>query len=96
MDSNKKSISDLENIIAEKICLKIENWNLYLGDAGLARILAIECLANLEKFKRNTAKESLKLINVRIGDGTQNISLIKFVTPSQIIELEDILDDFSF
>ena len=35
-------ISDLENIISEKIFIKIEKWNLYLGDAGLARNLAIE------------------------------------------------------
>ena len=39
-------ISDLENIIAEKVFIKIEKWNLYLGDAGLARNLAIECLSN--------------------------------------------------
>ena len=35
-------ISDLENIISEKVFIKIEKWNLYLGDAGLARHLAIE------------------------------------------------------
>ena len=40
MDS-QISISDLENVIAEKVFIKIEKWNLYLGDAGLARHLAI-------------------------------------------------------
>ena len=49
MNSNNNSISDLENLIAESICLKIEKWNLYLGDAGLARKLAIECLSNTSK-----------------------------------------------
>ena len=45
MDSQIQ-ISDLENIISEKIFIKIEKWNLYLGDAGLARNLAIECISN--------------------------------------------------
>ena len=44
MDS-QISISDLENVISEKVFIKIEKWNLYLGDAGLARHLAIECIA---------------------------------------------------
>ena len=45
MDS-QIGISDLENIISEKVFIKIEKWNLYLGDAGLARHLAIECISN--------------------------------------------------
>ena len=52
MNSSNNSISDLENLIAETICLKIEKWNLYLGDAGLARKLAIECLSNIYKKKQ--------------------------------------------
>ena len=36
MDSQIR-ISDLESVISEKIFIKIEKWNLYLGDAGLAR-----------------------------------------------------------
>ena len=50
-------ISDLENIISEKVFIKIEKWNLYLGDAGLARHLAIECISNNHNiddiFKKN-------------------------------------------
>ena len=42
-------ISDLANIISEKVFIKIEKWNLYLGDAGLARNLAIECLSNKDQ-----------------------------------------------
>ena len=48
MDSQIR-ISDLENIISEKIFIKIEKWNLYLGDAGLARNLAIECISNKDQ-----------------------------------------------
>ena len=87
-------ISELENIISEKVFIKIENWNLYLGDAGLARNLAIECISNKDKDLLETAKISLKRINVKVGDGENSIPLINLVTTSQILELEEILESF--
>ena len=87
-------ISDLEDIISEKIFIKIEKWNLYLGDAGLARELAIECISNLKKGTREAAKISLNAIKVKIGDGKEMIPLINFLTSSQISDLEEILDSF--
>ena len=53
-------ISDLEDIISEKIFIKIEKWNLYLGDAGLARNLALECISNLDKGSQQAAKLGLE------------------------------------
>ena len=94
MYSDNRTISDLENLISEKICIKIENWNLYLGDAGLSRKLAIECLTNLSVKKQNVAKISLSGINVQIGNGDSQIPLLEFITASQINELESILEDF--
>jgi len=93
MDSQIR-ISDLENIISEKIFIKIEKWNLYLGDAGLARNLAIECISNKDQGPLEAAKISLKLINVKVGDGLESIPLINLITSSQILELEDILENF--
>ena len=90
MDSQMQ-ISDLENIISEKIFIKIEKWNLYLGDAGLARNLAIECISNLNKDIKEVAKLSLNTIKVKIGDGKKTIPLSSFVTSSQISDLEEIL-----
>ena len=87
-------ISDLENIISEKIFIKIEKWNLYLGDAGLARQLAIECIANKDQGPLEAAKISLQAINVKVGDGINNIPLINLITSSQILELEEILESF--
>ena len=87
-------IRDLENIISEKIFIKIEKWNLYLGDAGLARNLAIECISNKDKGASEAAKISLKEINVKVGDGVKSIALINLITSSQIIELEEILESF--
>ena len=87
-------ISDLENIISEKVFIKIEKWNLYLGDAGLARHLAIECISNKDQGPSEAAKISLKAINVKVGDGVNNIPLYNLVTTSQIFELEEILESF--
>ena len=87
-------ISDLENIISEKVFIKIEKWNLYLGDAGLARNLAIECISNKEQGPSEAAKISLKAINVKVGDGVNSIPLINLITTSQIQELEEILESF--
>ena len=86
MDSQIR-ISDLENIISEKVFIKIEKWNLYLGDAGLARNLAIECICNKDQDTSEAAKIGLKAINVKVGDGVYSIPLINLITYSQILEL---------
>ena len=93
MDS-QISISDLENVISEKVFIKIEKWNLYLGDAGLSRSLAIECISNKDQGSLEAAKLSLKAINVKVGDGVKSIPLIILITKSQILELEEILESF--
>ena len=93
MDSQVR-ISDLENIISEKVFIKIEKWNLYLGDAGLARHLAIQCISNKNQGPLEAAKISLKAINVKVGDGVNSIPLINLITTSQILELEEILGRF--
>jgi len=88
------SISDLENVISEMVFIKIEKWNLYLGDAGLARNLAIECISNKDQGSLESAKLSLQAINVKVGDGVNSIPLINLITSSQIFELEEILESF--
>jgi len=93
MDSQIR-ISDLENIISEKVFIKIEKWNLYLGDAGLARRLAIELISNKDQGPLEAAKISLKVINVKVGDGVNSIPLIHLITTPQILELEEILESF--
>ena len=95
MNVNPSTISDLENLIAEKICLKIERWNLYLGDAGISRRLALECINNIQMGSQLAAETSLRSIYINIGGGNENISLYKFIAQSQVKELEDILDEFT-
>ena len=93
MDSQIR-ISDLENIISEKIFIKVEKWNLYLGDAGLSRNLAIECIRNKDQGPLEAAQISLKAINVKVGDGVNSVPLINLITYSQIRDLEEILESF--
>ena len=93
MNVNDSTISDLENLISERICLKIEKWNLYLGDVGLSRKLALECISNLQMGSQAAAETSLKSINISIGGGNENISLYKFIAKSQVKDLEDMLDE---
>ena len=93
MDS-QVSISDLENVISEKVFIKIEKWNLYLGDAGLARHLAIEWISNKDQAPLEAAKLSLKAIIVKVGVGVNSNPLINLITNSQILELEEILESF--
>ena len=91
---NQIRISDLENIISDKVFIKIEKWNLYLGDAGLARNLALECISNKDKAPLKKKKISLKAINVKVGDGVNSMPLVNLITSSQIFELEEILESF--
>ena len=86
-------ISDLQNIISEKIFIRIEKWNLYLGDAGLARKLAIECISNIDRGTSEAVRLSLNEIKVKIGDGKKTIPLFNFITESQIFDLEEILNN---
>ena len=95
MPLNEINISDLETLISERICIKIENWNLYLGDAGLARKLALECVKNLDKSLSEAVEISLSAIEVKIGDGSETIQLSKLISPIQFKELESILYDFT-
>ena len=96
MQNNKIIISDLEDLISEKIFLKIENWNLYLGDAGLARQLAIECLRNIDQGNMETTKIAVNLIQVKIGDGDFQVPLSKFITNQKLNELANILEELSY
>tara|TARA_Y100000589_G_scaffold286379_1_gene286466 strand:+ start:208 stop:495 length:288 start_codon:yes stop_codon:yes gene_type:complete len=94
MNLKNNLISDLENLIAETICLKIEKWNLYLGDAGLARQLAIECLSNISKGTENAVSIALDSVKVSIGEGSEELTLSKFIINSQKKDLKNLLEDF--
>ena len=94
MQLNKDQIRDLEVAIADKIYIKVANWNLYLGDAGLAQELAIECIAYLPEGSSKAAKKACDSLKVKLGGGNTLIALSQLISSSQLFELEEILDPY--
>ena len=87
-------VRELEISIADRIYLQVQKWNLYLGDAGLSKDLAIECQANLEKGSSEAAKKAFESVIVRLGDGKTEIPLSKLISSGQVFELEEILEPY--
>ena len=42
-------LEELSRTIADRLYVQVAGWHLYLGDAGLAQTLAIECAARLDQ-----------------------------------------------
>ncbi len=91
---NNDQLRDLEILIADRIYLQVQKWNLYLGDAGLSKALAIECQANLDKGSREAAKKAFESVIVRLGGGNTEIPLSKLISSGQVFELEEILEPY--
>jgi len=94
MQLNKEQIRDLELAIADNIYITVANWNLYLGDAGLAEELAIECTAYLPEGSSNAAKKACDSLKVPLGGGNTSLTLSQLISSSQLFELEEILDPY--
>ncbi len=87
-------LRELENSIADRIFLQVENWHLYLGDAGLSEALAIECQANLAHGANAAARKACEGVQVRLGGGNSKMPLSKLISSGQVFELEEILDPY--
>ncbi|ABX08217.1 DUF3181 family protein [Prochlorococcus marinus] len=92
IDSNQ--LRDIQNAISDRIYIQIENWNLYLGDAGLSQKLAIECKANLDNGSAVAARKAIEAVQVRLGGGNTQLPLARLISSAQIFELEEILDPY--
>ena len=91
---DSSQIKDLALSIADSISIQVGNWNLYLGDAGLAMDLAIECQANFDQGANVAAKKGLEAIQVKLGGGKTILPLSKLIPPNQFFDLEDILEPY--
>ena len=92
--NDSSQIRELTVSIADRLFIQVANWNLYLGDAGLAKDLAIECHANFEKGANIAARNSLEAIQVKLGGGTTRLPLSKLIPSNQLFELEEILEPY--
>ena len=87
-------LRELELSIADRISIQIEKWNLYLGDAGLAEALAIECQANINDGANIAARKALEGVEVNFGGGKLILPLSKLVSSGQVFELQEILETY--
>ena len=94
ISNDSSQIRDLTIAIADRLFIQVGNWNLYLGDAGLAKDLAIECQANFEQGANVAARKGLEAIQVKLGGGTTILPLSRLIPSNQLFDLEEILEPF--
>ena len=87
-------INELTVSIADRLFIQVGNWNLYLGDACLAKDLAIECQANFEQGANVAAKKGLEAIQVELGGGKTSLPLSRLIPSNQLFDLEEILEPY--
>ena len=91
---DSSQINELTVSIADRLFIQVGNWNLYLGDAGLAKNLAIECQAYFEQGANVAARKGLEAIQVKVGGGSTLLPLSSLIPPSQFFDLEEILEPY--
>ncbi len=91
---NSSQINELAASIADRLFIQVGNWNLYLGDAGLAKDVALECQANLEQGANVAAEKGLEAIQVKLGGGKTSLPLSRLIPSNQIFDLEEILEPY--
>ncbi len=94
MSLDPSQMRELQVAIADRIYMQVANWNLYLGDAGLAETLALECIANLEEGANAAARVALEAVQVQLAGGNTCLPLARLIPPGQLMDLEDILDPY--
>ena len=91
---DSSQINELAASVADKLFIQVGSWNLYLGDAGLSKDLAIECLANFDQGANVAAKKGLEAIQVKLGGGQTRLPLSKLIPSNQFFDLEEILEPY--
>ena len=85
-------LQDLERSLSDRLYIQICGWHLYLGDANLAKPLAIECSARINESSGVAARKSLEAVSVPIAGGASQLPLARLIPPAQLRDLEEILE----
>ncbi|MBM5810139.1 MAG: DUF3181 family protein [Cyanobacteria bacterium M_surface_7_m2_040] len=93
MNLSASQLKDLENALADRLYVQVAGWHLYLGDAGLAQALAIECAARLDQGAAVCARQALEAVQVPIGGGATRLPLARLLPAEQLRDLEDVLQE---
>ncbi len=88
------ALQELKASIAERLFIQVASWHLYLGDAGLAETLAIECAAHLDKGASVAARNAVESVQVQLAGGSTRLPLSRLIPPGQLLDLEEILDPY--
>ena len=91
MSLSASEIRELQLEIADRLYIQVGGWHLYLGDAGLAEALAIECAARLNLGAMVCARQALEAVQVPIGGGNSRLPLARLVPSGQLQDLEELL-----
>jgi hypothetical protein len=75
MTLSATDLKDLELALADRLYVQVASWHLYLGDAGLAQTLAIECSARVDQGAKVCARQALEAVQVPIGSGSTRLPL---------------------
>jgi hypothetical protein len=94
MSLSAGDLKDLEVALADRLYLQVAGWHLYLGDAGLAQTLAIECAARLDQGTAVCARQALEAVQVPIGGGGTRLPLARLIPAGQLRDLEEVLEPF--
>lgn len=87
-------LKDLQAAVADRLYLQINGWHLYLGDAGLAESLAIECSALINQGPTVAARQAIEAVKVPVAGGASQLTLARLMPPSQLRDLEEILEPY--
>ena len=94
MSLSAPDLNDLEAALADRLFIEISGWHLYLGDAGLARVLAIECSARVDQSPAVAARQAIDAVKVTVAGGASQLPLTRLLPPAQLSDLEEILEPY--
>ena len=87
-------LQELQSTLADRLYIQVSGWHLYLGDAGLAQPLAIECSALMDQGAAVAARKSLEAVAFPVAGGARQMPLARLMPPAQLRELEEILETY--
>lgn len=94
MTLSSEELKDLQLAIADRLYMQIASWHLYLGDAGLAEALALECNARLAQGANVAARQAVESVQVEVAGGNTRLPLARLMPTGQLFDLEEILDPY--
>ena len=94
MTLDSADLRALTSTLADRLYIQVAGWHLYLGDAGLAEALAVECSALLDQGAVVAARQALEAVQVPIGggSGSARLPMARLLPSSQLSDLEEILE----